>query len=579
MLAGMKALLVVTLLLSVVSLFVEQVDELSPAMRMAVSIVDYVVVLLILFEVIAGFRKAAYKRVYIKQNLPSLVFTGAFVILFAYNKLSVLAFEAGSIGQLPFVLVIVRNLFILLKVFNRLRRLSSFIEEITARPAQTILFSFLLVILVGTLLLMMPFTSAAGRGLSFIDALFTSTSAVCVTGLIVVDTAIAFSLYGKIVILVLIQIGGLGIMILSFFTIFVLRRSMSIEDKMLISYMLSERDMTKLARSLSNIIVITFAIEGIGAALLFLGFAPALRGDVDGALFTAVFHSISAFCNAGFSTFSNSLEGVRTNGFLVTVIALLIILGGISFSVIINVGECLANRYHRSVRKMQEKLVRMTMNTKVVLTGSALLILAGMMAVYGLEHAYTMADYGLGEQYLSAFFQSVTLRTAGFNTIPFSGLRPVTYVAMAIFMFIGGASGSTAGGLKVNTAAVMIAYISATLRDRKSVTLYHNSITINTVLRAFLILLFAVTVIATGSLLLALFENAPIEHIVFEAVSAFGTVGLSSGITAALSIPGKAVIIFLMFLGRVGPLTVLAAASLGTRKIRIEYPRGEIAIG
>jgi trk system potassium uptake protein TrkH len=219
------------------------------------------------------------------------------------------------------------------------------------------------------------------------------------------------------------------------------------------------------------------------------------------------------------------------------------------------------------------------MNTKVVLTVSGLLILGGTLVVYGLEHSYSMANYGLGEQYLSAFFQSVTLRTAGFNTIPFSGLRPVTYMAMAAFMFIGGASGSTAGGLKVNTLAVMIAYIKTILRDRESVTLYQNSISQSTVLRAFLILLFAVTVVGVGSFLLALFEDAPVEQIIFEAVSAFGTVGLSAGLTPALSPPGKSVIILLMFLGRIGPLTVLAAASLGRRKIRIEYPRGEIAIG
>lgn len=261
------------------------------------------------------------------------------------------------------------------------------------------------------------------------------------------------------------------------------------------------------------------------------------------------------------------------------VVTFLIVLGGISFAVIINVGQCVANRYRRSVRNMQEKLIKMTMNTKAVLLSSALLILAGTLIVYGLEHAHAMSGYGLGEQYLSAFFQSVTLRTAGFNTVPFAQLKPVTYFAMAAFMFIGGASGSAAGGLKVNTLAVIIAYGTAVLHDRKSVVLYQNSISLDTVLRAFLILLFALTVVTAGSFLLALFEEAPIEHIVFEAVSAFGTVGLSAGVTPELTSPGKTVIILLMFLGRVGPLTVLAAASLGRKKIRIEYPRGEIAIG
>jgi len=579
MLTPVKILLYITLLLSVASLFLEQIGGLSQPIQLAVSIIDYVVVFLVVVEVAAEFRKAAYKRVYLKRNILSLSFTAVFIVLFVYNKTAAYIYQTASLGSLPLFLVIMRNLFILLKVFTRLRHLSSFIEEITTHPAQTILFSFLIVILAGTLFLMMPVAVSGDTGLSFLNALFTSTSAVCVTGLIVVDTAVAFSIYGKIAILVLIQIGGLGIMILSFFTVFVLRRSMSIEDKMLISYMLSEKDMTKLARSLRTIVFITFTIEGIGALLLFLGFAPSVEGGAMRAIFHALFHSISSFCNAGFSTFSNSLEGFRSNGYLMTVIAFLIIAGGISFAVIINLGQCAANRYRRSVRKIHEKIIRMTMNTKVVLTVSALLLVAGTLVIYALEHAHVMAGYRLGDQYLSAFFQSVTLRTAGFNSIPFTDLRSVTYIVMAAFMFVGGASGSTAGGLKVNTLAVMMAYIGATLRDRESVTLYRYSVSLNTVLRAFLILLFAVTVVAVGTILLAIFEKAPVEHLVFEAVSAFGTVGLSSGLTPSLSVPGKSVIILLMFLGRVGPLTVLAAASLRRRKIRIEYPRGEIAIG
>ena len=307
MLAWMRALLIATLLLSVVSLFVEQLGDLSPFLQTAVTVIDYVVLLLIVVEVVAEFRKAAYKQLYVRRNVLSLSFAALFVILFAYNKLADHLYQAGTIAGLPAAIVIMRNVFILLKVFNRLRRLSSFIEEISTRPAQTILFSFLLVILTGTLFLMMPFTASGEHGLSILDALFTATSAVCVTGLIVVDTAVAFSVYGKIVILVLIQIGGLGIMILSFFTVFVLRRSMSIEDKMLVSYMLSEKDMTKLSKSLRNIVAITFLIEGAGVVLLFCGFVPVFEGSVGAALFAAVFHSISAFCNAGFSTFSNSL--------------------------------------------------------------------------------------------------------------------------------------------------------------------------------------------------------------------------------------------------------------------------------
>ena len=575
----MKALLLFTLSLSVASLFLEQIGPLSQVPRAATMVIDYVVLMLVVIEIVTQYRRAAYKRVYLKRNALALAFAVLYLLLFVYNQALALAHKQSLVGSLPQAIVILRNIFILLRVFSRLRRMSSFLEEIVARPAQTILLSFLTVILAGTLLLLMPFASAPGRSLGFLDSFFTATSAVCVTGLIVVDTAAAFSPYGKLIILALIQIGGLGIMILSYFTIFIFRRSMSIEDKMLISYMLSEKDMTKLSRSLRNIISITFTIEGAGAVLLFLGFLPKADGAIGATLFTAVFHSVSAFCNAGFSTFTDSLEGVRTNTYLIIVFALLIIAGGISFAVITNLRQCLGNLYRRRVLKLSEKLARISMNTKIVLAVSSALLLTATLVVYGIEHDGAMAEYRLADQYLSSFFQAVTLRTAGFNTIPFTSLKPVAYVAMLAFMFVGGASGSTAGGIKVNTVAVMFAYLFASVRDRDSVTLYRNSISINTVLRAFLIFLFGVTIVVLGSTLLAFFETAPLEHLIFETVSAFGTVGLSAGITGNLSPPGKTVVIFLMFLGRLGPITVLAAASLRGKKIRIEYPRGEIAIG
>ena len=216
-----------------------------------------------------------------------------------------------------------------------------------------------------------------------------------------------------------------------------------------------------------------------------------------------------------------------------------------------------------------KKPIRLAVNTKVVLTGTAVLILIGTLAIYALEHGNAMALHPVGNQYLSAFFQSVSLRTAGFNTIPFNSLQPATYILMAAIMFIGGASGGTTGGIKINTAAVMVSYLMASIRDRKTATLYQSSVPTNTVLRAFSILLFGTTIVVLGTIFLT----------IFEAVSAFGTAGLSAGITGSLSLPGKLTVIVLMYLGRIGPLTVLAAAALGTRKIRIEYPRGDIAIG
>ena len=575
----MKFLLAITLLLSVLSLIIPQSEAISPTVKQILSNLDYVILALLIIDLAWTYRSTKFKRAYFKGNFISLLLFVMFVVLLAFGRISAYLAGSASGSSQSVAIITVRNIFALLRIFRRFSRLHSLLEQIATHPARSMLFSFLGIILLGALLLMQPFASSQERGLSFIDALFTSTSAVCVTGLIVVDTASAFSIYGKLIILGLIQIGGLGIMILSYFTIFILGRSASIEDKMLISYAMSEKDMTKVTRSLRLIIYITFSIEGFGALLLFFGFWA--HGDINAAqsIFYAVFHSISAFCNAGFSLFSDNLEGFRTDGSIVIAIAILIILGGISFSVLINLKSFLTRgRIRNGVRELARR-PRLATNTKVVLAGTGLLLLIGTLVIYGLEHGNTMAPYSLGNQYLSALFQSVSLRTAGFNTIPFHSLRPVTYIAAAVFMFVGGASGSTAGGIKINTVSVMFSYLVASVRDRESAILYKSSIPSTTVLRAFLILLFGISVVAGGTILLAFFETAPVQHLMFEAVSAFGTVGLSSGLTGSLTMPGKLTVILLMYLGRIGPLTVLAAASLSARKNRIAFPRGEIAIG
>ncbi|MCK5197700.1 MAG: TrkH family potassium uptake protein, partial [Spirochaetales bacterium] len=446
-------------------------------------------------------------------------------------------------------------------------------------PAQTIFMSFLLVILGGTLLLMMPFTAAEGNGLPFLNALFTSTSAVCVTGLIVVDTAVYFSIWGQIIILVLIQIGGLGIMILSYFTVFVLRRAMSVEDKVLISYMLSDDDMSSISRTMKSIVGITFLIEGIGALILFAGFVKNTTMDAGSYFFYSIFHSVSAFCNAGFALFSDSLEGFSSSLLLSGGIAILIITGGISFSVIANLRSVITVRLGGKILENNRGQSRLTLNTKIVLSLSSVLLISGTLLFYALEHGGTLRNMSIGGQYLTAFFQSVTLRTAGFNTVSFGSLAPSMLVIMMIYMFIGAASGSTAGGIKVNTVAVLGSAVKSAWRNEKDVVLLKQAIPPELVLKAFMILLFGVVAVITGTFLLAVTENAPLEDIMFEAVSAFGTVGLSTGLTSGLSSFGRLVIIILMFIGRLGPLTVLAATSSGSKRLNVTYPRAEISIG
>ena len=571
-------LVLITLLLSIVSLIVEQADIRTRFASIFTNTLDFTILFLFLAEVVRDFVRSPDKRHFFRRQLFEVLFLIFFTVLFAYNKFLLFSREGEVYGNLPGKIIIVRNIFVLLKVFGRIRKLSAFVRSLTAHPARTVALSFVLVILTGTILLMMPFTTPDSLGLSLVDSLFTATSAVCVTGLIVVDTATAFSIWGKLIIVLLIQVGGLGIMILSFFMAFILRRSLTVEDKFLISYMTSEKDMRNLGRSIRNIINITLIIEGAGAVLLFLGFRTTLGTNLQ-TVFISVFHAISAFCNAGFSLFSDSLEGFQSNVLVNLTIVVLIILGGLSFVVILNLKGWLAVGVPNLLKGKRFSSRALYLNTRVVLLGTGILLGLGTLLIYALEHRYSLASLDLKTQYLSAFFQSVTTRTAGFNTMSMSGLRNPTYLLMMVFMFIGGASGSTAGGVKINSLALFLAYVNSLLKDKREVTLFNYAVSKDLVLRALLILLFGLVSVLAGMLVLSVTENAPFITICFETVSAFGTVGLSAGITSTLTIVGKNVIILLMFIGRIGPLTLLAAAAQRLKQVQIEYPTGEILVG
>ncbi len=565
-----------TLVLSIASLGMEIVYP-DTVLSSIAWYLDFVIVALLVTEVTLELRSAGRIRTYLKQNGPSAVFLFIFLVLFIYNKTIDIAALQSRFGGISRGVIVLRNIFIILKVFSRIKKLSAFFEGITTQPAQTILLSFMMVILTGSLVLMLPFTTAARGGMHFLDALFTATSAVCVTGLIVVDTATYFTLWGQLVILVLIQIGGLSIMAISYFTLFSIRQKVSVQDKLLLSYMLNENNISLLSRRLRIIIASTFVIEAIGTLLLLLPFRQT-AGSWNEAFLLAVFHSVSAFCNAGFSLFTTSLEGFLGNPAVNFTIALLIIAGGISFAVITDFFRILKLRIKALFTPVTGARELMTLNTYVVVCITPVLIIIGMLLIYGLEHNTTLASLPLGQQYMAAFFQSVTLRTAGFNTLPIGKLTTTTLLVMIPFMFIGAASGSTAGGIKINNLAVMYGYLKSILLNRDSVTIRRNSLSRNQVNKAFLVFLFGIFSITFGTILLSATEEAELADIMFEVVSAFGTVGLSTGITSALSAVGKIVIVVLMFIGRLGPLTILAAASQPEKRIRISYPRGDVLL-
>ncbi len=528
-------------------------------------------------EFIILFRSSPYKLSVFKRNYLSFLFTVFFLAALLANRIFGATSPHISLLIIPPAILVVRSFFILTGVFQRFNRLSSFFEGISLKPAQTILLSFLFLILTGALLLMLPFNTTEGNNLSFIDALFTATSAVCVTGLIVVDTAAAFTFWGKLVILLLIQAGGVGIMILSYFTIFSLKRKVSLEEKIVLSYMLNEEDMSHIAKSIRTIIYTSLVIEAAGTAILYLPFSRLGRG-FGSTVFLSVFHSISAFCNAGFSLFSDSLEQFKGSIAVNMTIAALIILGGLSFAVINNLKDSGVYQLRKHIRG-KGSYKKMQVNSKVVLSYTAVLLMLGMLFIYGVEHSRSLKDYSLGKQYLIAFFQSVTLRTAGFNTVSFAGLTTTTLLVMTVFMFIGAAAGSTAGGIKINNAAVIAAYIKSFLRNSRSVVLFNHSIPKEKVLKSMLILIFGITSVTAGITVLSFTEKAGLRDIIFETVSAFGTVGLSTGLTGDLTVTGKITISILMFMGRLGPLTILAAASRNKRQTYIQYPVGNISIG
>ena len=564
-----KVFVFLLLFLGVAGLYLEQQPQMVSGFPWIVPIIDYLLFIFIIAEAAVSFLRTPFKSGYIKAHFPAVIFLGVYSFFFIINKLNLL-FTPDTTAGVNFFFIIIRNILLILKIYGRIRKFTGYLNSIASKPAQTVVLSFFIVIIVGTLLLLLPFMSTQGHT-RLIDAFFTATSAVCVTGLVVVDTAVHYSFWGKLIIMLLIQIGGLGIMLLSSFMVLILRRSVSLKDRSVLSFMLDEKDIESIRKSVKRIIFLTFSIETAGAVLLFPVFiASGLKPAF--AVFYSIFHSISAFCNAGFSLFSDSLLSFKGNIPMNLIISTLIILGGISFIVIIDTASGLKRFFTGGKAKL-------SINTKVVLRVSGGLILLSTLFIYKLEHELLFSTLGLGRQYLASFFQAVTLRTAGFNSIDFALLRNSTLMFMIGIMFIGGASGSTAGGIKVNTLGALWAYIHSFRRERDEILLYKHQVQPVKIQQAFIVIAFAVFSIFVSSFILMLTEKAEPLHIFFETVSAFATVGLSTGLTPLLSMGGKLIIICLMFIGRIGPLTLLAASSGRTKSSRITYPEASLLIG
>ena len=564
----------VAFILSLAVLFLQQFYAFF-AVTIAIHAMDGIILAFVIAETFLPMRQEKYFQQYFQKHVILCLTTLLFCAVFIFFKIKIGFIPASS--ELILMFALIKNIFLFGKIIKNTADSAGGTERVMLNPAGTLLVSFFMVIITGAFLLMLPAATPGAGHLDFLSALFTATSAVCVTGLSVVNIATELTTVGKIILMVLIQIGGLGIMVFSFFGMLAFRRKLSIAEKLTVSYMVSEDNMSGLFKALRVIVFSTFLIEVISAGFLFLGFSRTMGCTPETAGF-AVFHAVSAFCNAGFALFSNNLESFTGDPIISLTISFTIILGGIGFAVIYDTVRKITIETQNVFRKKKVTFF-LPLNTQIVLAMTAGALFISFTAFYLLEHTHAMKDFSLQEQYLGAFFQAVTLRTAGFSTVSFASLTNATLLMMIFVMFVGGASGSTAGGIKLNTVAVVFAFFRSFLKNDRTVIIKKMSIPDEQVKKAFLILGFGLTIVSAAIFVLTVTESLPFLPMAFETVSAFATVGLSTGITAQFSIAGKLILIFLMFIGRVGPLTILTAAGKKEHSDTAEYPYGAISIG
>jgi trk/ktr system potassium uptake protein len=470
-------------------------------------------------------------------------------------------------------MVILRESFVLYRLTEGTRAFRQLLLALQVRPARQVALAFLLCILAGTYLLTIPAATADGRGAPFLDALFTSTAAVCVTGLTVVDTGSFYTPFGQSVVLVLIQMGGLGIMTLSTSIALLFKRKLGIRTRALMHDLKGEASLQNLTSVIFYIVRVALAIEAAGAVLLYLRWRRDFLTEGE-ALFSSVFHSVSAFCNAGFSLFSTSLTHYRGDLAVNLTVTGLIILGGLGFTTLaafINAGL-----WRRGWR---DTLNRMPTHSKLALVATSFLLVAGTLYIFFFEFDGTLGPLGMKEKLLASWFQSATLRTGGFHTVDLASFQNVTLWLMLIWMFVGGCPSSTAGGIKATTAGILVLAVRSMLLGREDVELFGRSIPKNVVYKSIAIVIISLLLVTLCFSLLLVTQAGSFVGLLFETVSAFANVGLSLGITPTLGAAGKMIIIFLMYAGRIGPLTLALAVGEQAARASFHYPEARILVG
>ncbi len=446
------------------------------------------------------------------------------------------------------------------------------------KPPQVVVLSFLITIVIGVILLSLPVAGGTEDRISLIDRVFTATSATCVTGLIVRDTPNDWSPFGQAVIFILFQAGGLGIMTLSTFFAVLLGRKFTLSQNVAIHSALDHNRVYGAKKLIKYIVGLTVFVELAGALLLFLRWNHTQSWPLKEKIIKSVFHSVSAFCNAGFSLFSDSFMGFGGDIYINIIMVSLIFIGGIGFIVILDLlkGIFSVSGYKKS---------RLSLQSKIVLITSLVLIIIGTVSILAIENNNILEGMPLKNKLLGSAFQAVTSRTAGFNTLPISGFAPPTLMVLLFLMFIGASPGSTGGGIKTCTFAIVMATVFTMSKNRDRVFIFGRTIPRGVVRRAILIFIMALAWIFVATFIFAMVEKANlggdsiIMKSLFEVTSAFGTVGLTTGITPHLSAIGKILIIITMFAGRVGPLTLALAVAIKEEKVDYTYPEERVMVG
>ncbi|MFO7675390.1 MAG: TrkH family potassium uptake protein [bacterium] len=532
----------------------------TPLLRGAVVGFNFLVLAAFAADVVLGFVTAQSRWQHFKRrwfDVAVLVPIGV-------------AIAAGGTG---ITFVVLRQLVVVGQAFTRSQRFAGFLEEMRLQPVRLLALSFLAMIALGTLFLTFPAATRDGSVTGIVDALFTATSATCVTGLIVRSTPHYWSGFGQLVILVLFQLGGLGIMTFSASLAVVLGRRLGLGERRTVSDIIGESRNVDIARILRYIISIVLTVELVGTLLLFLRFLPDFPRWTD-ALWNAAFHSVSGFCNAGFSLFDDSLARYRVDPAVNLVMVALILTGGLGFVVV-------RELFNRTTLRRGPLfgLRRLSVHARLVLATSFVLVVTGTVVFFFTEYDRALASLPTAGKLLAALFQSVTARTAGFNTVSFEALHPVTLFLWAMLMFVGASPGGTGGGIKTTTFAILLLSVRNRVLGREDITVGQRVVPRDVIYRATSIVAVAGGLVALAFALLLLTERQPFENLLFETFSAFGTVGLSTGLTAELSAAGKVVITALMYVGRIGPLTLALAMRTRRAQVAIGFPEARVLVG